>query len=762
MPSAPRIWLDYRPVRIGWVIPDRDITRFAKAAAWSSCLWGGRFNPIIPIDDSALADQLVKAFTLDLLIPIDATDAVRTFIERFPYLTHERWREPIFTGRKCEFADIWHVVRRIFRHQDKQAQSALILPVWDQADPLGPLLSIVFGQYPAPDEQVADYKAGIRKAFDVPEKIIPADGAVPKELLDGIPPLALTGYDVTRRRDPTGWLNPGAVLGSASDFDDLALFWNLRAAGATLCFYDQANAARLKPFADGFLDKFRGRAPGVPGRVNFWMRRPIIPDDSWRPDLDLTDVPVGLCDGRGEFLWNGMSVEPNRPQFSFWHRDVVPSYTESDGKAEASFALPDRPFDDDDVQSLSQKFVVVVDAQQYGADGDLTFETPFIPEMNEFYGRNFYYDYDAARAQLGSMDKGAVGIITSISTQRLQVRAYQAFDWMTRFFELCKLATERSEPGLRCKRLISQLGGLQDCRVLKIRGVRNLLRKYGVDQSFTRTGAIEAIRNVDGTTGVVGFEAFKNLHITFPQGVELKPDDVLKYLLGRGVFRTGLEFTCPNCELPSWIHLDDVRTKSTCAYCDHTYDVTPQLKDRDWRYRRSGIFGRDDDQLGGVPVALTLQQLSASLHENLIMYSTAVNFSSAGADIEPCESDFVVVISGARGISESPVQLLFGEAKAAGPIDESDVRKLGKLASAVPKHLAQSFILFSKTDTFSTDEVRLAKTLNTQYERRVILWSRDELEPYFLYERSAGKLGQGRYASALTDMANNTHDLWFT
>jgi len=127
--------------------------------------------------------------------------------------------------------------------------------------------------------------------------------------------------------------------------------------------------------------------------------------------------------------------------------------------------------------------------------------------------------------------------------------------------------------------------------------VRNLLRKYGVDQSFTRTGAIRD-----------GFEAFKNLRVTYPQGAELKPDDVLKYLLGRGVFRTGLEFNCPNCELLSWIHLDDVRTKSTCAYCDHTYDVTPQLKDRDWRYRRSGIFGRADDQLGGVPVALTLQQ----------------------------------------------------------------------------------------------------------------------------------------------------------
>jgi hypothetical protein len=58
--------------------------------------------------------------------------------------------------------------------------------------------------------------------------------------------------------------------------------------------------------------------------------------------------------------------------------------------------------------------------------------------------------------------------------------------------------------------------------------------------------------------------------------------------------------------------------------------------------------------------------------------------------------------------------------------------------------------------------VRLAKTLNSQYERRIILWSRDELEPYFLYERSADRFGQGQYASALTDMANNTHRLWFT
>jgi hypothetical protein len=653
------------------------------------------------------------------------------------------------------------VFRRILRHQDKQAESALTLPVWDQTDVLHPLFSIIFGCYPAPNDQIEDYRAGIRNYFDVPDKVIPAGHEVPKELLGGTPPILLTGYEVTRRRDQTGWLNPGIVLGSAADFDDLVLFWNLRAAGATMCFYDQANGARLRLFANGFLHNLRGRALGLAGRVNFWTRQPIVPDATWQPDLDLTDMPIALSDGRSDGIWNGLNIQPNRPQLSLRHRDVVPSYTETDTETSASFALPDRPFDDDDVPSLSQKFVVVVDAAQYGDVGDFTFGTPFVPEMNEFYGRRFCHDYDAARAQLGRMDKGAVGIITQISTQRLSIKAYPTFEWLRRFFSLCNLSIERSEAGLRCKRLITQFGDLQDCRVLKIRGVRNFLRKYGVDESFTRTGAIEAIRDVDTTTGAVGFDAFKNLHIEYRPDGELKPDDVLRYLLARRVFRVGLEFKCPNCELPSWIHQDDVRTKSTCSYCDHIYDITPQLKDRDWRYRRSGIFGRNDDQLGGVPVALTLQQLDTSLHDRLVMYSTAVNFHSAGADIESCESDFVAVVSGALGISESPVQLLFGEAKTGGAIDEQDVRKLGKLAKAVPKHLAQSFVLFSKTDTFSADEVRLARTLNSEYERRIILWSRDELEPYHPYERAKDRLGDRISASALTDMADVTQRLWF-
>ena len=122
----------------------------------------------------------------------------------------------------------------------------------------------------------------------------------------------------------------------------------------------------------------------------------------------------------------------------------------------------------------------------------------------------------------------------------------------------------------------------------------------------------------------------------------------------------------------------------------------------------------------------------------------------------------VAVVAGALGISESPVQIVFGEAKTEGAIDAQDVRKLGKLADAVPRELAQTFVLFSKTGTFTPEEVALAKTLNAEHRRRVILWSRDELEPFHVYERSKEKLEESWHASSLTDMADITHRLYFT
>jgi hypothetical protein len=750
-------------MRIGWVAADRNVAHLTTAASWNSCLWGGRFNPIIPMADHELADKLIRVFGVDVLLPIEATDEMTAFIASFPHLHYTYWGTSIFDDKRCEFVDIRHAVKRAARQIAAGTRlGPVVRPAWDDADPLAPLFNLLLGRYPDPTATIIDYVRGIRSVLDMPDQTIADGEQLSPELLSSIAPLALTGFDLSHRRERSGWSNPGVLLGTATDFDDLLLFWNLRAAGASMCFHDLTHTDRTKSFAEAFLAALRERPLAEQTRVNFWSRAPDWPPTSWVSDLDVSDLTPSLCRGVDGGLWNGGNARPVRPQFSIWHRDVVPSYSEDEDGAAASFALPERPFDDDDPRALNQHYVVAVDADQYGsALDDLTFTTPFVPRMNEFYGREFHGEYDKARAEPGRLGRGAVGVITSLSSQRLQVRAIHVHQWMRQFFGLFGVTVERSEPGLRCSRLIRQLGGLHGCRVFKVRGARDLIRKYAPDQSFTRSGAEQCIGEFDEATRQMRFSEFENLYIQPRDGGKLTPREVFQYMTSRGVFRVGLDFKCPNCQLANWLHLDEIKTISTCTYCGHHFDVTPQLKDRDWRYRRSGLFGRDDHQLGGIPVTLAIQQLDTSLHDSLLMYSTALEFKSATGTIEPCEADLVAVIAGAASIRETPIQILFGEGKTRTEFDANDVRKLGQLADAVPSDLADAFILFAKTDAFTENEIRLAQTLNSEHHRRVILWSRDELEPFHLYERSEARLGQQQLATTLGDMANVTAQLWF-
>jgi hypothetical protein len=464
----------------------------------------------------------------------------------------------------------------------------------------------------------------------------------------------------------------------------------------------------------------------------------------------LSSFPVGS--------WFGAQ----KSRFTASHRDVVPTLVEGDEGAAASFALPNRPFNDYP-GSLDQRFVVTVEAAQYGVPrDDLVYATPFLPTMNEFYGKHSTYGLydDKARAEPGRLGRGALGIIASVRGQLLQIPAIRVYQWMRALFGRAGMAVERSEPGLRCSSLIRQLGGIDGCRVLKITGVRDLIGRYGPDQSFTRSAGEKYIGRFDETTGRMQFDAFADLYIQARDNGKLTPGEVLRFLTSRGVFRVGLDFECTNCQLTSWVHLDEIKTMSRCIYCGHAFDVTPQLKDRDWRYRRSGLFGRDDHQLGGVPVALAIQQLHVTLDEKLLMYSTALEFRPAGARIEHCEADFIAVAAGNAFLREAPVQILLGEAKGHRAFDADDVRKLGGLADAMPPELAEVFIMFAKTDAFTPDEVQLALTLNTRGRRRVILWSQDELEPYLVYERSETNLGRARYSTTLTGMAQITEQLW--
>jgi hypothetical protein len=62
-----------------------------------------------------------------------------------------------------------------------------------------------------------------------------------------------------------------------------------------------------------------------------------------------------------------------------------------------------------------------------------------------------------------------------------------------------------------------------------------------------------------------------------------------------------------------------------------------------------------------------------------------------------------------------------------------------------------SYILFAKLAPFTPEEIALARTLNGEYQRRVILLTARELEPYYLYERTRKETGITAHEFHLTN-----------
>jgi hypothetical protein len=297
-----------------------------------------------------------------------------------------------------------------------------------------------------------------------------------------------------------------------------------------------------------------------------------------------------------------------------------------------------------------------------------------------------------------------------------------------------------------------------------------LIKKYFPSASFERTEAVTMIGNNDPVTHVPRFDAYKRLYIDQREKPDLKPEDAFLYLLKKGVFRAGLKFACPTCQLDFWISLDDAKSTNQCPYCGIEFNALPLLRDRNWAYRRSGLFGRDDNQRGGIPVAVTLQQLDTMLRERLLAYAPGMEFKPGTAAIEACEADLVVLASSFQH-SGKPLELVIAECKdAGGEVTDEDVRKLSKVAEALRKGPFDVFILFAKCGEFTDEEIQRCKNGRRKlfehqgqvhYLNNIIMLSARELEPYYLYEQTEKEFDIKTYAHTFEELAMNTVNIYF-
>lgn len=761
------ITVRYRPIRIGWCLNKDDFVALREALKLTFTMWGGRYNPIIPVDDFEFASSLVRLFRVDVLWAVSADKNVKKFIEQFPYLPNPFLREELFVSYgngelDPQLVDIYHPIRCLYEKHFKNnpaPDTTVTIYEWQAEDPLADVLLATFGSVPPVEVTGTDYLELLRGNLSAKTIVLKPNEPLPERTGNH---WTISSFCHAFMRQhytvQNNWDRPGFYVGSGNDYEDLVTFWNLRATGVSLMFFDPNQADRLKPKLNNLLDILRSRPKGrfeSDNAIAIWHKDGPLP-----PDVSIFGQGLLICTS-GESTWNGLNVKT--PYMYFSEGSTLAVIGKGSSVAPwVSFQLPPKPFDEDTRKLYGQHFVVSVNPG-IGLFGNesAALQTPYVPELNEFYSRNCYSKWERNKARV---EPAGLGIISDATCSDLSLSALNVVGLVKQLFTVAGIDAQPSKPGLLATRLIQQMGGLQGCRVFKIGGVRKLLKTYGPDTPFNHQDAMREIGKGDPQNGFSSIQEYKHLFLEpRPKGTVLEPRDAFSYLLKRGVFRTGLEFDCPSCQLKFWVPLDDVRTEVSCEYCGNRFNVTPYLHIKYvWKYRRSGLFGRDDHQEGAIPVVLTLLQLHTTFHPNKMLYTNAMDIKPKSVNPikfknDKCETDFVVIVPRS---DDGKISVAIGECKTRKDISDDDVYNLKIVADAFPRERFNVFVIFSKLMSFSQEELKRIRQLNNEYHLRVILFTNRELEPYLLYERTAQEFKINRHAVSFEDMAKITEQVF--
>src|SRR5207245_3412896 len=133
---------------------------------------------------------------------------------------------------------------------------------------------------------------------------------------------------------------------------------------------------------------------------------------------------------------------------------------ESGPTPSVTFALPEKPTYD--VLEFFQQYLAVSVSgfASFARDRNVTFFPPYLPDLNEYYGRELYFHYAQARAEYG-LAGGAIGLLIPTHTSDITLRSLPSLELTTRLLAKFGITAKPSQAGLVKCRLIAQMGGFK-------------------------------------------------------------------------------------------------------------------------------------------------------------------------------------------------------------------------------------------------------------------------------------------------------------
>jgi len=743
-----------RPSRYAFVMNDNDLDAALQAVSVNSALWGGIYNPIVPLTPSENREGLLKAFDPDLLVNLTGADLSAALAGRHEHRivapadlvrTDDRTnRSELGVGFNI-LPLLRHVHENEVRFSVEPTRAAVLMPESTAGWP--EFAGFAFGSFqwlPAMDVNFEEaFERGLRA-----QKVALPELTPPHNNENTVFPLHFTGYGLRLLGRSANFSSHILFIGDHRNLADLVEFWNIRATGRIVVFVPAAAYQAFEPWIRHVAVEARYPINQHLENHADLQKGPSLSDAAfadvcaWIEDLSLGQLP--------HRSW--------RPRFGeeteFYVGDIHVAELEASESEEISV-----------LQNKKMTPVKLIAPPYLGHEAvrkghlcwsvEVTLSGGFgSPEFMFSFPNEPAVEEVVQRAVLGTRREvrlGRRGIVLQQDWARstLFLTPIATKDVLHGLFRQVGLEAEPSQPGRYAEQIVKKMGSLHgDCRVFKIRGVREIVDRLGGGSTLTKGNMHQVVMSVTPDEHGQNWrpEFYSNLILRYGQRLPLDFGTIFDVLLEKRIIRPGFVFRCQTCFKEDWYHVSEFAEEYTCRFC-----FTPQRVHfssvHEWQYKADGLFRIPDSAQGSVAVILSLWRFEELAHLHNGRYVTSQNLISRDTG-RRYEIDYAYVVMGAFDTS---YELVLGQATRFSDFTDDDMRKMAELAD---RFRGKPYLAFStlKERYSDADKARLRDLAGRGY--RVISLTREELDPYDLFDRF--EKAPHKYATGLKELSENT------
>jgi hypothetical protein len=746
-----------RPSRYAFLVNEGDIGTALLAASLNAALWGGIYNPIVPLAPVESRNGLLKAFDPDILINLAGAEPPADSAARYEYriiAPGDLVRTDTGTGRRRLgfgfniLPIIRHVHEKEVRFVMEPTRAALLIP--DGVEGWPEFVAFAYGSFqwlPAMDANFEDaFRHGLRaRAINLPVLTPPPDYE------DLVLPINFTRYGLQSWGGRASFSSHIIYIADHQNLTDLIEFWNIRATGRTVVFVPVAASQAFEPLIRFIAAE--GRYP---------INQQVENHADLQKGPSVTEAAFDeVCNWIGTLDLGPLAKRAWRPRFGleieFYVGDIHVAEIQASEGEEISILENERmmpvkmilpPFLNEQ-DTVKGEFAWSVDISMTGGylRPEWMFSFPNEPSVEAVVRR-------ATIAMPSEVRLGRRGLVLRQDGPRssLQLIPVATKDVFGALFRQAGLEAESSEPGRYAEQIIKKMGSLHgDCRVFKIRGVRDILDYLGKGTTLTKGNMNQIVMSeLPDRDGQKNWrpELYSDL---FLRGVQRHPPGfgiIFDILLEKQIIRPGFAFECRYCSKRDWYHVSEFGEEYTCRYC-FTRQRVDFASTQEWQYKADGLFQIPDSAQGSVAVIISLWRFSDLTHPNG-RYVTSQNLVAKDSG-RRYEIDYAFMVT---GTFDTSYDLVLGQAARFGDFTDDEVRTTAEIAD---RFTQKPYLAFSTLkDRYSDAErERLRDLVSRDY--KVIALTREELDPYFLFDRF--KDTRRKHAASLEDLAIGTIQL---